>query len=218
MPVIRTEDQKSRSCPAKPRAVLTKSEVIAIFQSKLTHSPATKVARLYGVSEKAIRDIWTARTWAAETWHLDPSRALVVKTSGRPIGSRDSKPRKPRQASKDCFSPANSELASNSLGTNQSPTAIDDLRMVEDHESNQLKSFRSTSQPWHCQNTTAFNQYIEGRQQHKSEQILCWSLDEQLFAWEHSSDDEPLPDPFEADWSAFRRPQGRMLKAGVSLN
>ena len=48
---------------------------------------------MYGVSEKAIRDVWTARTWAKETWHLEPLRALALKQTGRPKGRRDSKPR-----------------------------------------------------------------------------------------------------------------------------
>lgn len=67
---------------------------------KTSIASATKVANLYGVSEKAIRDIWTGRTWAAETWHLDTSRVLKVKKQGRSVGHRDTKSRKPRQSSK----------------------------------------------------------------------------------------------------------------------
>jgi hypothetical protein len=47
---------------------------------------------MYGVCEKAVRDIWVGRTWAAETWHLDPSRPLKIKYAGRPLGCRDAKP------------------------------------------------------------------------------------------------------------------------------
>ena len=199
--ITSTEDQKSRSCPAKPRAVLTKSEVIAIFQTKLTHSPATKVARLYGVSEKAIRDIWKARTWAAETWHIDPSRALVVKTSGRPIGSRDSKPRKPRHALKDCCSPEKIVAAHTSLDVHQSVNVIYDTCRFND----QLGRDRSSSSdllPRHRPSTSAVNQFNDCQHQ-LSEHIF--SLDEQLFAWEHNSDRGTLPDPFEADWVHCRR-------------
>ena len=84
---------------AKPRTVLTKADVIAIFQIKATLPSTTKVAKCYGVSEKTIRDVWTRRTWAAETWHLDPSSTLDMRQPGRPLGSRDSKPRKQRQLS-----------------------------------------------------------------------------------------------------------------------
>jgi hypothetical protein len=75
-------------------------DVLNIFQIKSKIPSATKVARFYGVSEKTIRDIWTGRTWAAQTWHLDKSRVLKIKPTGRPIGRRDTKPRKPRQSSK----------------------------------------------------------------------------------------------------------------------
>ena len=76
------------------RTKLTGDDVIKIFELKQRSGQANKVASVFGVSEKAIRDIWTARTWAKETWHLEPSRALVIKQAGRPRGSKDSKPRK----------------------------------------------------------------------------------------------------------------------------
>ena len=54
---------------------------------------ATKLSVMYGVSEKAVRDIWTGRTWAKETWHLDMTRTLSNKRTGRPKGSKDTIPR-----------------------------------------------------------------------------------------------------------------------------
>ena len=81
----------------KPRALLNSDNAIAIFQLKKSHQTAVMVGRYYGVSEKAIRDIWTGRTWAAETWHLDKSRTIKIKPSGRPTGSLDKTARKPRQ-------------------------------------------------------------------------------------------------------------------------
>ena len=63
----------------KPRARLTESEVLSIFQLKASSPSATIVGRLYGVSEKAIRDIWKGRTWSSETSQADMSRAPVVK-------------------------------------------------------------------------------------------------------------------------------------------
>jgi hypothetical protein len=82
----------------KPRARLTEDQVIRIFKLKLD-SPrpsSAKLAPLYGVSEKAVRDIWTGRTWSRETRHLDISRPLQLKPSGRPNGCRDKQPRKKR--------------------------------------------------------------------------------------------------------------------------
>ena len=82
----------------KSRARLTVSDVIDIFTLKQSTIQATRVANMYGVSEKAIRDIWTARTWARETWHLEPSRTLVLKQAGRPRGSKDSRPRQQKRS------------------------------------------------------------------------------------------------------------------------
>ena len=81
---------------AKPRAKLTQLDAINIYVQK-TSIPATTIAREYRVSEKAIRDIWTGRTWTKETWHLDPSRVIQSKQAGRPKGSRDSRPRQKRR-------------------------------------------------------------------------------------------------------------------------
>ena len=80
----------------KPRAKLTQSDAINIFVQK-TLIPATTIARKYSVSEKAIRDIWTSRTWSKETWHLDPSRVVQAKQTGRPKGRADSRPRQKRR-------------------------------------------------------------------------------------------------------------------------
>ena len=87
----------------KSRAVLTKDQAIEIFRLSLTHSSkekrptAVSVARAFNVSEKTVRDIWSARTWHNETLPLDVNRIpRAAKKTGRPPGRFDSKPRKPR--------------------------------------------------------------------------------------------------------------------------
>ena len=80
----------------KPRARLTQSQAIDIFKMKNSASSAVKIAVCYGVSEKAVRDIWKGRTWSTETCHLDTARKVVPKQVGRPKGCRDQKPRKRR--------------------------------------------------------------------------------------------------------------------------
>ena len=62
----------------RPRCRLTSDQVVTIFMIKLNHSNArvSKLAKLFNVSQKTIRDIWNARTWARETQHLDPWRHL----------------------------------------------------------------------------------------------------------------------------------------------
>ena len=67
------------SKPPKPRAILTSREAVAIFRHSLPAEgsssleigiigsgkrlSAIAVARIYGVNEKTVRDIWTGRTW-----------------------------------------------------------------------------------------------------------------------------------------------------------
>ena len=86
------EDQSSQKL--KPQARLSQTQVVAIFQSRNSNQSSAKVAKSYSVNEKTVRDIWTGRTWAKETWHLDHSRRVEIKRMGRPIGCRDTKPRK----------------------------------------------------------------------------------------------------------------------------
>jgi hypothetical protein len=87
-------------CPTasalKPRARLTEDQVIQIFKFKDGLLSSSKLATIYRVSEKTVRDIWTGRTWSRETCHLDPSRTFEPKQTGRPKGCRDSRPRNKR--------------------------------------------------------------------------------------------------------------------------
>jgi hypothetical protein len=89
-----------RAC--KTRAILTDEQAIRIYQIKLDSQTASisvedrtlnfragVVARAFGVSDKAIRDIWKGRTWLRETMHLDPARAAMagaLRPPGRPKG------------------------------------------------------------------------------------------------------------------------------------
>ena len=82
----------------KTRAVLTKQQAIRIFEIKLASNSggieqpsAQLTAHHFGVSEKAIRDIWKGRTWIRETMHLDPERAVLaglLRLPGRPEKSK----------------------------------------------------------------------------------------------------------------------------------
>ena len=80
---------------AKPRAILTKQQAIIIFQRKIdplqgrAKPCAAAIARIYGLSEKAIRDIWKGRTWCDETSQFEPSRpARAAGPPGRPKGGQ----------------------------------------------------------------------------------------------------------------------------------
>ena len=83
---------------AKPRAVLTCEQAIAIFQLRPEHKIAAhskKVACAFQISDKTVRDIWRGRTWYRETLHLDPLRIpRNLRQPGRPLGRKDSISRK----------------------------------------------------------------------------------------------------------------------------
>jgi hypothetical protein len=81
---------------AKPRAVLTSEQAVAIFKLKPSGSNAklctrsNMVAKTYNIGEKTVRDIWCGRTWHEETQHLDPSRPHRKQAPpGRPLGRKD---------------------------------------------------------------------------------------------------------------------------------
>ena len=92
-------EPKKRSSAAKPRAILDKTQVVAIFNLRPASSSRSKmsetVARAYRISDKAVRDIWSGRTWRQETQHLDPSRPVrEAAPPGRPVGRKDTVPRR----------------------------------------------------------------------------------------------------------------------------
>ena len=83
----------------KPQAKLTTDEVLKIFLSKENGGRGKvsvhTLSKKYGVSTKAVRDIWNGRTWNRETNRLDSKRIPKdFKPIGRPKGSRDKVPRK----------------------------------------------------------------------------------------------------------------------------
>ena len=85
----------------KHRVVLSQQQSIEIFQLKYSHgyssqhTASTKLSRDYNVSPKAIRDIWNGRSWLSATSHLWNKEELPPrKRPGRPLGRKDSRPRK----------------------------------------------------------------------------------------------------------------------------
>jgi hypothetical protein len=87
------------------RAILTKQQAREIFGykngqgSESSHATSTFLSKKFNISSKAIRDIWTGRSWLDATfdmWNIDdrPPRKVV----GRPKGRKDTKPRKCKSA------------------------------------------------------------------------------------------------------------------------
>ena len=97
---------QGRQSTRNTRAVLSKAQVLQIFAYKIesasvsrqTSKSTAQIAKSYGVTEKAIRDIWTGRTWFRETLHLEPSRPetleRLTRRPGRPKGSQDRQQRR----------------------------------------------------------------------------------------------------------------------------
>ena len=177
----------------KRRAKLTESDVISIFQAKATRIQATTVGRSYGVSEKAIRDIWSGRTWAKETWHLSPSRTLIVKRTGRPKGSRDSRPRQRRTQHRSLPSVSTEE-----------PIDADDMwgqfcELSDESDESEIRSSHQTySLPcWPCDD--AVNTCTSAISIAASD-LAPMTLDEQLDRWGGEWCDPKQSDPFENDW------------------
>ena len=115
------------SVNVKTRAILSSEQAIEIFKIKLTNQTATRsqplspcvVARAYGVSEKAVRDIWNGRTWLRETMHLDPIMAARLRPprclhlcvdQGKADGSDPSKPNLDASSSAADLSPASARF------------------------------------------------------------------------------------------------------------
>ena len=184
----------------KHRAKLSQSDVISIFQAKATRIQATVIARSYGVSEKAVRDIWSGRTWAKETWHLNPSRTLIVKQTGRPKGSRDSRPRQKRMPR--CSLP--------SVRPDELVDSDDVLQYLCDcGDESEIRS--SHQHPWPCDDAASTS---ESPVSIAASDCDLLTLDEQLHRWGGVWCDPHNSDPFEHDW----QPAPCVVSAAMTLD
>jgi hypothetical protein len=127
---------------AKPRAVLTSEQAVAIFKLKPSGfntklcTRSNVVAKMYNIGEKTVRDIWCGRTWHEETQHLDPSRPpRKLAPPGRPLGRKDTVPRR--------------LTWSNKLNAEKSTESLDQL--IQD-------PFHDDWPNWHC--ATSFHEEI----------------------------------------------------------
>ena len=171
---------------SRARAKLTESDALNIYNCKGTISKSAAIAKLYGVSEKAVRDIWTGRTWSKETWHLDESRPIPTKKMGRPLGRKDGQPRKPR-----------------SLRTTPEPTlcpksrSIDfapqfSLAMSERPQARKMDTEDVLCLAWCCRKQSFIDQLLH-------EKTQC-------------AFDTTFEDPFGPDWAAVRRSLQQLMQ------
>jgi hypothetical protein len=97
---------------SKQRNALSPEQAAEIFQYKgkhdftSDHAASIHLAKKYHVSSKAIRDIWSGRSWLKATFDLwDAGHRPLNNPVGRPAGKKDSKPRKLRRRRSDASSP-----------------------------------------------------------------------------------------------------------------
>ena len=86
------------------RAILTAEQAVEIYQLRPHHitidggdaqcsGRTLSVARRFGISPKAVRDIWNRRSWASETSHLwAPGECPAVRSRRQPAIDRNSDP------------------------------------------------------------------------------------------------------------------------------
>ena len=172
----------------KMRAKLTEADALNIYHRKSSFTSASAIAKLYGVSEKAVRDIWTGRTWSKETWHLDESRPFPTKKMGRPFGRKDAQPRKLRSLRTIPESSTISQIAINisSVDIPLESQSIDiapvfSIEMNERPLERKMHTEDVLSSAWCC------------RKQ---------SIDELLHEKSQCGFDTTFEDPFGPDWAA----------------
>jgi hypothetical protein len=195
---------------SKPRARLTKDQVVQIFKSKLNLPQLSSgiPATLYRVSEKAIRDIWKGRTWSRETQHIDTSRTLQFTQPGRSKGRRGSQLRKKGAGGMQNNEPASSLFTWQSKDGDSSVGTINANRLLRYCQPNVqgcntictdgcTKTSSGDSSSWHQSDISRSYNMVE--RQPLSMPALHASIDEQLYDW-HSFWSLPTADPFRRDW------------------
>jgi hypothetical protein len=195
---------------SKPRARLSEAQVITIFQVKASASSATKVANVYGVSGKTVRDIWKGRTWSRETSHLDTSRPLLLKPLGRPKGRRDTKPRSKRVSGRTILTgsaaqePGRHGVQIARHGAARLAFEQDALHAPLSYHANLNYLIAGAAQ---STGSAAFSDkpsaaYRSGAPWWTSSTLCHVSVDEQLHEWDAFWRTSPSTDPFRFDWES----------------
>jgi hypothetical protein len=192
------------SVPCKPRARLTQDQAVDVFTMRNSSSSAVIIANRYGVSEKAIRDIWKGRTWSMETGHLDTSRTVVLKKTGRPRGSTDQKPRKKRFAAKMPTSHRRSNI----------PKAVmaSGADLLQEDRPNIILMFGKSYKCKKISHVNLAQKDIEGflssdYRQEPNTSTVGAQVDAQLFSWTETLwISSQNPDPFRDDWAPMPCP------------
>ena len=188
----------------KPRARLTKKDVLEIFQLKGDSKSASQLGALYGVSEKTVRDIWTRRTWSMETRHLDTSQSLLIKNIGRPKGSKDSKPRKKKESLDNAMDVSEDHHGKQQEhhGRQQEYAPCLDITLAT--QSSDEKYLRDTCAAGASQEYTPSSD-VQPPSICTQASMRRGSIDDELHEWAERCCCRPrLTDPFRKDWNPAR--------------
>jgi hypothetical protein len=171
--------------PMKSRAKLSPNEVLMIFELKTTSS-ATKVCKLFAVSEKAVRDIWTGRTWTNVT--CDSMQKKDMK----------------RDVQDECLTIKKVDhRKQNSGATFDVEPLRPPTQLPQQSSINQSKSLPEPLPGHNRQQKNANIMHEEyPTQVSKFKMSKRFHLDDVLSDWEHSMPNHPCcPDPFHEDWA-----------------
>ena len=180
----------------KLKTCLGVSQVLQIFRSKMEDSKlaATHVARAYGVSEKTIRDIWLGRTWKHATCALSGCGSWIPKKCGRPQGSKDRMPRKPRKTPPTaCFTAITPEARESST----TPPSESEYLVTESRDLTMTKVEEGVYHHHKPKVDSASQQSALPASSSTSAKV---SIDDMLFRWDIVSACSGSIDPFGEDW------------------
>ncbi|EKX44031.1 hypothetical protein GUITHDRAFT_110135 [Guillardia theta CCMP2712] len=132
-PCEQDKDEAQDRCStgaATRKAILNADIALKIYSSRNSDSlfktaESAVIARHFSISSKAVRDIWDRRTWAHVTMPLwtDEERAeyesMNKRAPGRPVGAKDSRPRKRRKDRKRSPSPLQEQTSSSPVQSQQ---------------------------------------------------------------------------------------------------
>ncbi len=188
-----------RSMPRsqKRRAILTEQQAIEIFEFRseismsMIVSRASVVAKRYGVNERTVRDIWKQRTWTHATCSFaECASPMATRKKGRPLGSKDVRPRKQKLVARTSISgdpsTASTDLQCDAMVSLYAPRTTSGYRERTDHAQ------QDRALQWRSFDFLLLTEPSDGAVllsdqpttiEHEREQEV--SIDDQLHAWAH---------------------------------
>ena len=181
--------------PSKRRTRLAAADVLMIFQAKTSCTPATAVGRAFGVNEKTVRDIWAGRTWAKETWQLDPSRCASPALTCQKTCQNAKPTQQNRRINNQPQIPKSGGDSAHQYSSNFIGRVIDCSE--EDWKCFLIGTSSHFAEPC-AAGETDIAAVFEDLSETSDHPLM--TLDEQLYRWEGAYYDMRSSDPFKNDW------------------